>query len=88
MKSLSVILLFILAGCATTTTPELIEQARLTGDWSRVDKRFSKEQSRITEQILSCPKGTTNFCETSNGIESCSCISNSELRQVIDTVSL
>ncbi len=43
MKALSILLLFLLFGCAPTTQ-DLIEQAHFTGDWSLVNKRIEVEE--------------------------------------------
>ena len=88
MKTLSILLLFLLFGCAAPSTLELIERARFTGDWSLVDKRIDTEQTRTAERGPLCPKGTTRWCEVNVEDESCSCVRNADVRQVIDTVRL
>ncbi len=81
VKALSIILLFLLFGCATSTA-DLIEQAQLTGDWSLVDKR---EEARDRREALSqsCRIGTTKYCESRSYGKSCSCVSTSKIQDMM-----
>ena len=49
MKALSILLLFLLFGCAPSTH-DLIEQAQLTGDWSLVNKRIEAEEKQYARE--------------------------------------
>ncbi len=49
MKALSILLLFLLFGCAPSTH-DLIEQAHLTGDWSLVNKRIQAEEKQYARE--------------------------------------
>ncbi len=71
LKALSIIFLFLLFGCATSTA-ELVEQAQLTGDWSLVDQR-EEARDRREARSQSCPVSTTKWCEgRRRGAENCS----------------
>ncbi len=83
MKTLSILLLFLLFGCAAST-PDLIEQAQFTGDWSLVNKRIEAEERRKAERGPSCPRGTTGWCEISFGDERCGCVRNEDFRRMLD----
>ncbi len=85
MKALSILLLFLLFGCAPTTQ-DLIEQAHFTGDWSLVNKRIDAEERRIAERAPSCPRGTIQWCEKSFGDERCSCVRNADVRRMLDSL--
>ena len=90
MKALSIILLFLLIGCAPNTQ-NLIEQAHLTGDWSLVNERFEaierREAQREAQRPLSCPRGATAVCDSSFGDRSCSCVKNSDVRRMFGSLS-
>jgi len=49
VKALSILLLFLLFGCAPSTH-DLIEQAHLTGDRSLVNKRFEAEEKQYARE--------------------------------------
>ncbi len=82
MKALSILLLFLLFGCAPSTH-DLIEQAHLTGDWSLVNKRIEAEERRKAERAPSCPKGMTRLCEIRLGDERCGCVRNADVRRML-----
>ncbi len=86
VKALSIISLFLFLGCALST-PDLIEQAHLTGDWSFVNKRIEAEERRKAERAPSCPRGTIQWCEKSFGDERCSCVRNEDVRRMLDSLS-
>jgi len=82
VKGLSIITLFLLLGCAPST-PDLIEQAHLTGDWTLVNKRMDAIERRQAHKPQACPTGSTGFCSERFGDRRCSCVRNSELRQML-----
>ena len=86
MKALSIILLFLLFGCATSTQ-DLIEQARATGGWSVVNKRLEAiERLEAKRSSQSCPVGTVEWCQSNYGSflsEDCSCVKDSEIRDMV-----
>jgi len=86
VKALSILLLFLLFGCAPSTQ-DLIEQGHLTGDWSLVNKRIEaeerREERRKAERGPSCPKGTTGWCEISFGDKRCGCVGNADFRRML-----
>ena len=84
VTALSILLLSLLFGCATSTA-ELVEQAQLTGDWSLVDERDAARDRRETRRETrgqSCGSGTTKYCTGRTGRKSCGCVSNSEMREL------
>ena len=84
MKALSIILLFLLFGCAPSTQ-DLIEQAHDTGDWSLVNERIEAERRRA-ERLQSCPLGTTEWCDS--GDEGCRCVDNSDFQAAMDRMRI
>ena len=87
MKTLSILLLFLLLGCAPSTH-DLIEQAHLTGDWSLVNQRYDAIEKRRTSRPQSCPRGTTRWCNIRFGDERCSCVNNSDVREQLRSLGL
>ena len=81
VKALSIIFLFLLFGCATSTA-ELVEQAQLTGDWSLVDERDAARDRREARS-QSCRIGETKYCEGRPGSENCSCVSTSGIQDMM-----
>lgn len=84
VKTLSILLLFLIFGCAASTA-DLIEQAQLTGDWSLVDERDKvrdRREARREARGQSCQSGTTIYCTRHPGRESCSCVSNLEISEL------
>ena len=83
MKVLSIVsLFFLLLGCAAST-PDLIEQAHLTGDWSLVNARMEAIERREAREPMACQRGTTPICNNRFGDDRCSCIRNAEVRQLL-----
>jgi hypothetical protein len=78
--AITVLLTLLLSGCATTSTPELIEQAQLTGNWTAVNARFKALDRAAGQSKKMCPRGTTPWCVKRARRESCSCVSASESR--------
>ena len=71
--AITVLLTLLLSGCATTSTPELIGQAQLTGNWTAVDARFKALDRAAGQSNKMCPRGAKPWCvKRSIGQESCS----------------
>ena len=82
-STITVLLLVVLSGCATTSTPELVEQAQLTGDWTAVDARFEALDQTEGQSKQLCPIGTKQWCFKRHDKESknsCSCVDKSVVR--------
>lgn len=80
--TIAVLLALFLSGCATTSTPELIDQAYLTGDWTAVDARLKALDRAEHNSNKICPRGKKRWCvKRSVGQESCSCVSDLESRE-------
>ena len=82
MKALSIFSLLLLLGCAPSTH-DLIEQAHLTGDWTLVNKRYDAMEKREAARPQSCPRGTTQWCNNRFGDDRCSCVRNSDVRDML-----
>jgi len=81
--TISILAIFLLSGCAPSTH-DLIEQAQLTGDWSFVNKRIEAIERRETQAQQSCPRGTKRWCIRRIRDEKCSCVSDSEGRDMFE----
>ena len=87
LQGLSILLLFLLFGCAPSTQ-ELIEQAHLTDDWSFVNKRFEAIERREEQHPSLCPHGTRPWCSKRLSDEKCSCIKDSDFRDNLRLMGL
>ena len=80
MKTILFLALFVLAGCSSIATMEELEaEALATGDWSAVEKRERGIERRNSRAGLSCPSGTTGYCESAFGHEECMCVESAVL---------
>ena len=80
-RAITVLVASLLSGCATTSTPELIEQAQLTDNWTAVNTRFEAMDEAGDQSEQMCPRGTKSWCVMRNGNESCSCVSDAAARK-------
>ena len=86
-SAITVLLMLLLSGCATTSTPELIEQAQLTGNWTAVNARFKALDRAAGQSDKMCPRGTKPWCvKRSIGQESCSCVNDSAGRDRFESL--
>lgn len=85
--SIGIYCLFLLSACAPNTQ-DLIDQAQLTGDWSFVNKRIATLERLEPHQPQSCPGGTRRFCVSRMGKEKCSCVENSDFRDMLESFGL
>ena len=86
-SAITVLLTLLLSGCATTSTPELIEQAQLSGNWTAVNARFKALDRAAGQSDKMCPRGAKRWCvKRSVGQESCGCVSNSEAREQFESL--
>lgn len=69
-----------LYGCATTDTADLIEQAQITDDWSAVNERFERLDRAEDRSKKMCPRGQKPWCDERIERESCTCTSDSVVR--------
>jgi hypothetical protein len=84
--TVAVLLAFLLSGCATTSTPELIEQAQLTGNWTAVNARYEALDRAAGQSNSMCPRGAKPWCVKRKGKESCRCVSDSEGRDRFESL--
>ncbi len=85
VKAFSIFSLLLLLGCAPST-PDLIEQAHLTGDWTLVNKRMEAIERREARKPMSCPRGSTLVCNDRFGRDRCACVSNADVRQMLGSM--
>ncbi len=83
--TISILAMFLFSGCAPSTQA-LVEQAHVTGNWSLVNKREEAEERRRAERLPSCPRDMKPLCVQRLGKQSCSCLSNSEFRDRLDSL--
>jgi len=83
--TISILAMFLFSGCALSTQA-LVEQAQLTGDWSLVDKRYVAIERHEAQRPQSCPGDMTAWCVKNLRKQSCSCLSNSEFRDKLDSL--
>lgn len=74
MKTLVILMMVVLAGCASRPTLEQLEQDALaSGDWSAVEKREQFLQRARGRSGSSCPEGMTLVCVDGYAQERCLC---------------
>lgn len=83
--TISILAMFLFSGCAPSTQA-LVEQAQLTRDWSLVDKRYDAIERREAQRLQSCPGDMKLLCVKRHRKQSCSCLSNSEFRDKLDSL--
>jgi hypothetical protein len=76
---------FLLFGCAASTQ-DLISQAKATGDWSQVERRFEVIERREARRPPSCPNHTKAWCVPGAGGGSCSCITAADFARNMQQV--
>ena len=84
--TLTVLLSLLLSGCATSSTPDLIEQAQLTGNWTAVNARYEALDRAAGQPSQMCPSGAKPWCVKRKGKESCRCVSDSEGRDRFESL--
>ncbi len=83
--TISILAMFLLSGCAPSTHDH-IEQAQLTGDWSFVNKRIAAIERHEAQRPQSCPRDMKPLCVKRLRKQSCSCLSNSEFRDRLESL--
>ena len=87
--AISILSAIISSGCAQSRQ-DLIEQAQLTGDWTLYDKRMAAVERHEARNQQFCPSGTKLWCFKRPRHEECSCVSDSEgrdmFRDMFDTL--
>ena len=84
--AITVLLPLLLSGCATTSTPELIEQEQLTGNWTAVNARLSAIERATSRADKMCPRGAKPWCTKRGSKETCRCVSDSAGRDRWDSL--
>jgi len=75
MKTLSILLIFALVGCAGQKTLEELEyEALISGDWTEVEKREQLLARKGEKEGQDCPEGLTNICFEQGMKVSCDCL--------------
>jgi hypothetical protein len=81
MKGITILLLVLLAGCATYTPLEQLEaEAFATGDWSLVEQRERMISWQNARRGANCPDRMFSLCETGLGETRCQCVSTASFR--------
>ena len=84
MKIATVLVLFVLVGCAAQPTMDELEtQAFITGDWSAVESRERAIARRALRSSRNCPAGYVTYCEESFSSSRCSCLKRDSLSIVL-----
>jgi outer membrane murein-binding lipoprotein Lpp len=84
--AIAVLSTLLLSGCATTSTPELFEQARLTGNWTGVNARLNAIDRAANQADKMCPRGAKPWCVKRGRIETCRCVGDSDGRDRWDSL--
>jgi hypothetical protein len=75
MKMTSLIVLCFLAGCATKSSLEQLEdEAMVSGDWLAVEKREQSSNRLGPINGRSCPNGRALICVKNGLREECECV--------------
>ena len=82
---ISILSILLLSGCATSTA-DLVKQAQLTSDWTLANKRFEAIERREAQRPQSCLHGMKSWCVKRFRKQSCSCVSDSEFRDRLDSL--
>jgi hypothetical protein len=85
LLTISILLISLLAGCAPGTQ-SLIDQAYLTGDWTLVNQRMAALERLEARKPPSCPRGNKSWCINRQGKMKCSCVSDSEGRDMFESL--
>ena len=79
MKLLSIVVLCLLAGCASKPSLEELEaEASITGDWSAVENRERMNRRMGVQDERKCEAGFMLMCSKRSAKEICSCVRPSD----------
>ena len=81
--TISILALLLMSACAPSTH-DVIEQAQLTGNWTLVNKRIAALERLEARSLQLCPLGEKRWCISRLGHEKCSCVSDSEGRDMFE----
>ena len=83
MKTLAILALVVLAGCAAKPTlSELEEQALATGDWTEVEARERGINRLRRTTAPKCADGATMVCVQNSGVSDCQCRKGSQTASI------
>ncbi len=78
MKLAGLLIIILLAGCASKPSLEELEaEASMTGDWSAVEKRERMNRRMSVQSERQCETGFILRCSKRSAKEICSCVSSS-----------
>ena len=83
--TISILAMFLFSGCAPSTQA-LVDQAYLTGDWTLVNQRMAALERLEARKPPSCPRGNKPWCINRQGKMKCSCVSDSEGRDMFESL--
>ena len=74
MRTLSIVALIFLVGCAGRPTLEELEaEASVSGDWKAVEQRERMIERMSVQTEAECAEGLVYYCQTKGHREICSC---------------
>ncbi len=80
MKILGILAVLMLFGCAPyQTLDELVAEAEVTGDWTKVDKKLDRLAKKEAENIPRCPSDKTEICNNWR----CQCLTKGHLPMML-----
>lgn len=80
MRLLGILALLVLFGCTPyQTMDELMAEAEVTGDWTRVDERTQRLDREEAENQSSCPSDRTEICKDGR----CRCLTKGHLPMIV-----
>jgi len=76
MKILRILAVLILFGCAPyQTLDQLKAEAKVTGDWTKVDKKLDRLEREEAKNFPRCPSNKTEICNNWR----CRCLTKDQL---------
>ena len=80
MRLLEILALLVLFGCAPyQTMDELMAEAEVTGNWTKVDERMQRLDREEAENQPSCPSDRTEICKDGR----CQCLTKGHLPMIV-----
>ena len=82
MKLLQILAVFLLFACTIVpfqTLDELIAEAEVTGDWTKVNKKLDVLEKKEAENASNCPSNKTEICKNGH----CQCLAKRHMSDFI-----
>ena len=79
-RLLGILAVFVLFGCTPyQTLDELMADAEVTGDWTKVDRKVQRMDREEAENLPSCPSNKTEICKDGR----CQCLTKGHLPMIV-----